>query len=98
MRRAAAGDEAADAEVTSMIYGDIRRLAAGLLRGERAGHTLQATALVHEAWIRLVDETLFDKASDTAARGLFQAHAVQAMRRVLIDHARARCADKRARA
>ncbi|MGE3164387.1 MAG: ECF-type sigma factor [Planctomycetota bacterium] len=84
------GDEDAAARLTPVVYDELRKLADGLLRGERRGHTLQPTALVHEAYLRLIGQPLapIDHAH-------FVAIAAREMRRVLIDHARARAADKR---
>jgi len=73
------------------VYDELRRLASRYLRRERAGHTLQTSALVHEAYERLVDRTRVDWRS----RAHFFATAAQAMRRVLVDHARDRDALKR---
>jgi RNA polymerase sigma factor (TIGR02999 family) len=74
------------------IYAELRRTAGGLMRRERPGHTLQTTALVHEALLRLLDgDTLVDVPN---RRYLFAA-AAQAMRQVLVDHARRRRARKR---
>lgn len=89
------GNGEAQQQLSSLVYVELRRMAAGLLRRERADHTLQATALVHEAWLRLVDETAFQETQKGVARHEFLRHAVQAMRRVLIDHARSRQRDKR---
>jgi RNA polymerase sigma factor (TIGR02999 family) len=92
----AATDPAASARLLPLVYHELRLLAAQRLSSERVGHTLQPTALVHEAYLRLVGPE-----SDAAAehkwdhRGHFFAAAAHAMRRVLIDHARARAADKR---
>lgn len=69
-------------------YDTLRRIAASYLERERAGHTLQPTALVHEAFIRLSDGSYADESH-------FRAAAATAMRRILVDHARARGADKR---
>jgi len=76
---------------SSLLYAELRALARRYLRGERAEHTLQPTALVHEAWLRLID------AEPGAARDKRQFFALAAtmMRRVLVDHARARAAGKR---
>ena len=74
-----------------LVYGELRRLAGGLLSSERVGHTLQPTALVHEAWIRLVDQ----EAVQWQNRAHFLGIAALAMRRVVVDHARARQRDKR---
>lgn len=77
------------AEMLPQVYGELRRLAAGKLQHERDGHTLDATALVHEAWLKLGGERTFSSKSD------FLQAAAQAMRRILVDHARAHRADKR---
>jgi len=69
----------------------MRQLAAAHLRNERANHTLQPTALVHEAWVRLEN----DASAQTAGREHFLALASRAMRRVLVDHARAKKSSKR---
>jgi RNA polymerase sigma factor (TIGR02999 family) len=75
----------------SMVYEELRRLAAGYLRGERPGHTLQPTALVHEAYLRL----LHQRQIDWANRAQFMGLAAVMMRRILVNHARDRIADKR---
>lgn len=85
------GDEAARAKLFTLVYSDLKACAARQLRRERAGHTLQTTALVHETYLRLVRE----RNVDWAGMGHFLAIAATAMRRVLVDHARARLADKR---
>jgi RNA polymerase sigma factor (TIGR02999 family) len=71
-----------------ILYDDLRRIAATVLRSERAGHTLQPTALVNEAWIRLIDQD----PAHLSGKTHFLTIAAQAMRRVLIDHARQRSA------
>jgi RNA polymerase sigma factor (TIGR02999 family) len=81
---------AADA-LLPVVYRDLRRLAQSYLKSERAEHTLQATELVHEAYLRLIDQTRVDWQS----RGHFMAIAAQAMRRILVEHARRRGRDKR---
>src|SRR6186997_437537 len=73
------------------IYAELQRLASSYLRRERSDHTLQATALVHEAFIRLVDQ----RAVRWQNRAHFFGIAAQAMRRILVDHARAHAAEKR---
>lgn len=73
------------------VYDELRRLAGGYLRLERAGHTLQPTELVHEAYLRLADQTRVD----WAGRTHFFSVAATAMRRILIDHARRRSRQKR---
>ncbi len=74
-----------------LVYGELKRIAARELRGERPGHTLCATALVHEAWVELSKLNRLQPQN----RSHFLALASQAMRRVLIDHAVARRAQKR---
>ena len=74
-----------------LVYGELKRIAARELRGERPGHTLGATALVHEAWVELSKLNRIKPQN----RSHFLALASQAMRRVLIDHAVARRAQKR---
>ncbi|HVS66092.1 MAG TPA: sigma-70 family RNA polymerase sigma factor [Thermoanaerobaculia bacterium] len=85
------GSDAALDELMPIVYSELRAIAAGQLRGERADHTLQATALVNEAFLRLVnqDRVLWQN------RGHFFAVAARAMRRILVDHARRRNARKR---
>ena len=85
------GDPRAAEELLPLVYGELRRLARARMKEERAGHTLQATALVHEAYLRLVG----DGASRWDGKGHFFAAAAEAMRRILIDHARSRQALKR---
>ena len=76
------------------MYEELRKLAAAKLNHERPDHTLQATALVHEAWMRVVgDES--EKGTDWNSRGHFFGAAAEAMRRILVDHARAAQAIKR---
>ena len=87
----AAGHEEAAARLFPIVYDELRRLAASALRRERADHTLQPTALVHEAFLRLVDVP----DAQWHDRGHFVAVAARAMRRVLVDHARGRNALKR---
>ena len=86
-----AGKREAEDMLIPLVYGELRRLAAHYLRGERPDHTLQPTALVHEAYIRLtkVNEV------DWQSRSHFFATAATVMRRILVDHARAQQADKR---
>jgi len=85
------GDEQATAELLPLVYHELRRLARARMASERAEHTLQATALVHEAYLRLVKEE--DVRWDS--RGHFFAAAAEAMRRILVEHARNRNALKR---
>jgi RNA polymerase sigma factor (TIGR02999 family) len=81
---AAAGDRRAAAELLPLVYDELRALAAARLAGERPGHSLDPTALVHEAYLRLVGDQHFD------GRGHFFAAAAEAMRRILVNHARDR--------
>jgi RNA polymerase sigma-70 factor, ECF subfamily len=91
LARWAEGDRAALDALTPIVYGELRKIADAFLRRERDGHTLQPTALVHEAWLRLMkqDQPAFDH------RKQFYALAAQMMRRILVDHARAVNAEKR---
>jgi RNA polymerase sigma factor (TIGR02999 family) len=86
-----AGDPRAAGELLPLVYEELRRLAAQRLADERPGHTLQPTALVHEAYLRL----LGDDARRWADRGHFFRAAAESMRRILIDHARAKRGPKR---
>jgi RNA polymerase sigma-70 factor (ECF subfamily) len=86
-----AGDANAPEELLPIIYDDLRRLAGVYLSNERTDHTLQATALVHEAYIRLVDWQNVSWQN----RAHFFAVAAQVMRRILVDHARRKKANKR---
>ena len=89
--RASAGDEGAAGRLLELVYEQLRALAASYLRGERAGHTLQPTALVHEAFLRLQAGSPVRYQNHTH----FFAVAARAMRQVLVDHARRRAAAKR---
>jgi RNA polymerase sigma-70 factor, ECF subfamily len=89
--RARAGDERARGELIVLVYEELRRVAARLMRRERPDHTLPPTAVVHEAVVRLMGEAVFDKAAD---RSFLLASAARAMREVLIDHARRRAAER----
>ena len=91
LERVDRGDAKAAGELLPMVYDELRRLASQKMARESAGHTLQPTALVHEAWMRL-------GGSDTPAfqnRAHFFGAAAEAMRRILIEHARRRLAAKR---
>src|SRR5580765_6836103 len=79
------GDPHAAAELLPLVYDELRGLAAQRLAQEKPGQTLQATALVHEAYLRLVD---VDKAQQWNSRAHFFAAAAEAMRRILVDKAR----------
>jgi RNA polymerase sigma factor (TIGR02999 family) len=83
------GDPAAAAELLPLVYDELRKLAAARLAHEHPGQTLQPTALVHEAYLRLVGDQEFD------GRGHFFAAAAEAMRRILVDNARRKRAEKR---
>jgi RNA polymerase sigma factor (TIGR02999 family) len=93
LQDARAGDDQARARLIEAVYDELHRMAQGLMRHERPGHTLQPTALVNEAVIRLLDENGLARVDNR--RYLFGA-AAQAMRQVLVDHARRRNAAKRA--
>jgi RNA polymerase sigma factor (TIGR02999 family) len=85
------GDDSAPSRLMPVVYAELRRLAANYLRQERADHTLQATALVHEAYLKLVDE----KRVTWKNRAHFCGIAARLMRQILMEHARAHNADKR---
>jgi RNA polymerase sigma factor (TIGR02999 family) len=87
----AAGDEEAAGRLWALVYDGLRRIAHRELRGERPGHTLATTALVHEAYLRLVDEARVSWRD----RAHFYALACRAMRHILVDYARQRNAQKR---
>ena len=89
---AAAGDPHAAAELLPLVYDELRKLAAARMAAEAPGQTLQATALVHEAYVRLVGG---GQPQTWDGRGHFFAAAAEAMRRILIDAARRRKADRR---
>jgi RNA polymerase sigma factor (TIGR02999 family) len=86
------GDSRAAEQLWPLVYDELRRLAASKLAQERPGHTLQATALVHEAYLRLVDG---ERARHWHSRRHFFTAAAEAMRRVLVEQARKRRAAKR---
>jgi RNA polymerase sigma factor (TIGR02999 family) len=86
-----AGDQGAGQRLMEAVYDELRRLAGAYLAHQHAGHTLQPTALVHEAFIKLIDHDH----SKWSGRAHFFAVAAKAMRHILVDHARARKADKR---
>src|ERR671931_1353484 len=85
------GNEAALGELTALLYRELRSLAQRHLRRERPNHTIQRTALVHEAFVRLVSQ----QSVDWRSRAHFFALASTLMRRILVDHARARLSSKR---
>ena len=84
------GDGQAAEQLLPLVYDELRKLAAARMAAENPGHTLNATALVHEAYLRLVGDQHFDD------RGHFFAAAAEAMRRILVNHARDRKRLKRA--
>jgi RNA polymerase sigma factor (TIGR02999 family) len=86
---AAAGDRQAAADLLPLVYDELRKLAAARMAAERPDHSLDATGLVHEAYLRLVGGQRFD------SRGHFFAAAAEAMRRILVDSARRRASQKR---
>ena len=85
------GDGAVLDDLLPLVYAELRRLAASYLRRERQGHTLQPTALVHEAYMRMIDQTQVEWQN----RAHFFGVAAQMMRRILVDHARSQQAEKR---
>lgn len=85
------GDSAASEAIIPLLYVELRAIAARCLKSERPGHTLQPTALVHEAFLKLVDQ----KDADYRSRGHFMAIAAMVMRRILVSHAEKRAAAKR---
>jgi RNA polymerase sigma factor (TIGR02999 family) len=85
------GDPHAAEQLLPLVYDELRKLAAQKLAQEKPGQTLQATALVHEAYLRLVD---VDEAQQWNSRGHFFAAAAEAMRRILIENARRKKAEK----
>lgn len=86
-----AGTNNAHERLLPLVYAELRRLARHYLRKERSGHTLQPTALVHEAYLKLIDQTRVSWQN----RAHFYGVAAQLMRRILVDHARAAAAEKR---
>src|SRR6516162_10966221 len=86
------GDPSAAEQLLPLVYGELRKLAAQKMAQEKAGQTLQATALVHEAYLRLVDA---EKVQHWNGRGHFFAAAAEAMRRVLVENARRKGGRKR---
>jgi RNA polymerase sigma factor (TIGR02999 family) len=86
------GDPHAAAQLLPLVYDELRKLAAAKLAQEKPGQTLEATALVHEAYLRLVDVA---QAQEWSSRGHFFAAAAEAMRRILVEQARRKQADKR---
>ena len=91
IQRAAEGDRLAASDLIPLVYDELRGVAQAYLRQERSGHTLQATALVNEAYLRLADA----EGLELKDRAHFLRFAGRVMRRVLMDHARGRNAEKR---
>jgi RNA polymerase sigma factor (TIGR02999 family) len=91
LHRLREGDRAALDELMPLVYGELRRIAQAFMRRQRPGHTLQPTALVNEAFMKLFDNTQ----PEVADRAHFLALMSRVMRQVLVDHARAAAADKR---
>lgn len=91
LRAWSAGEPGAFDRLFPLVYDELRRTARRFLAGERQGHSLQATALVHEAYFRLVAQ----RRVEWQERAQFYAVAARSMRRILVDHARARAAEKR---
>jgi|ERR1035438_9383957 RNA polymerase sigma factor (TIGR02999 family) len=91
LQEMAKGDRMAEEQLIPLVYNELRRLAGALMRNEPSDHTLQTTALVHEAYLRLVAGS----AVDWSNRAHFFAVAATVMRRILVDHARARRSEKR---
>jgi len=91
LREFSAGDKSAMDAIMPLIYAELRGLARNHLKGERDGHTLAPTALVHEAYLRMVGQSFRDYRS----RAHFLGVAAHLMRQILIDHARSHKADKR---
>ena len=85
------GDDGAASKLIPVVYGELRRLAGSYMRRERVDHTLQATALVHEAYLKLVEQ----QSVNWQGRAHFFGVAAQLMRRILIDHARGHSRQKR---
>src|SRR5262245_39426580 len=92
LSRIDSGDVAAAEQLLPLVYDELRKLAADRMAQEKPGHTLQATALVHDAYLRLVD---VEQAQHWNSRGHFFAAAAEAMRRILIDNARRKGRQKR---
>jgi RNA polymerase sigma factor (TIGR02999 family) len=90
LRRMEAGDVEAPEELLSLLYRELHGIARQMMAGERNGHTLQTTALIHEAWLRLTGTRI-----EYEGQGHFLRTAALAMRRILVDHARAKRSAKR---
>src|SRR5579864_7064570 len=85
------GDHQAEERLVSLVYSELRRLAASYMRKERSDHTLQPTALVHEAYIKLIGQ----RSTNWQSRAHFFGVAAQLMRRILVDYARSHSRHKR---
>jgi len=92
LKRLSGGDRAAESRLVPLVYAELRRLAARYMRQERRDHTLQPTALVHEAYLKLIEQ----RRVDWQSRAHFYCVAARLMRRILVDHAREVKASKRA--
>lgn len=88
------GDPAVGERLLPLVYDELRRLAAAKLANEKTGQSLQATALVHEAYLRLVGKEPEEKSPEWSGRGHFFGAAAEAMRRILVERARRRKAGK----
>src|SRR3954453_15033667 len=91
LREWSRGDQSAVDQLTPLVYSELRRLADGYMRRERPDHTLQPTALIHEAYIRLIQQSQ----PEWQSRSHFFRFAAHLMRQILVDHARTRRAEKR---
>jgi RNA polymerase sigma factor (TIGR02999 family) len=91
LQRLSRGDNSVVERLMPLVYEELRRRAVACMRRERANHTLQPTALVHETYLKLVEQ----RAASFTSRAHFMAMAAQLMRRILIDHARAKLTAKR---
>jgi RNA polymerase sigma-70 factor (ECF subfamily) len=91
LQQLSGGNHRAVDELTPLVYKELKRIAGGQLRKERSGHTLQATALVHEAYLKLVDQ----REASWQNRAHFFGVAAQVMRRILLDYAKGRRREKR---
>jgi RNA polymerase sigma-70 factor, ECF subfamily len=91
LREWSRGDQSVVDQLTSLVYSELRRLAEGYMRRERPDHTLQPTALMHEAYIRLIQQSQ----PEWQSRSHFFRFAAHLMRQILVDHARTRRAEKR---
>jgi RNA polymerase sigma factor (TIGR02999 family) len=85
------GDEAALAQLTPLVYQELHKLAQSYLKRERAGHTLQPTALIHEAYLRLIKQNI----EEWQSRAHFYGVAARLLRQILVEHARSRQREKR---